>query len=137
FRSLALAGKARELVDCRDDERRREPVDLLVDRQDRKPFAAVAHGERAVTEPVAAVHVDAGGARVTLDVLRTLDRGAAPRAALQLQYRQAVLRVELRCLLELLLRLLEPLGRHRRPDPEPDPERRGAPHIRVRLSSDL
>ena len=53
---LALAGQPGELVDGGDDERRRQPVDLLVDGEDRQPLADLAAlGERAAGQFVAAV----------------------------------------------------------------------------------
>ncbi len=59
-RGLALAGQARELVDRGDDERRREPVDLLVHGQDGQPLVDRPPSENGhPAQLVAAVDVDA------------------------------------------------------------------------------
>ena len=91
-RGFAFAGQTGELVDGGDDERRCEPVDLLVDGQDRQSFADLAAlGERAAGQFVAAVDEHPAHGGVGFD-LRGGDRCAAPRAALNLQHGKPVRR---------------------------------------------
>ena len=131
-RRLALPRQPGELVDGRDDERGRQPVDLLVHREDRQPFrrsprpgrtgsrrarrrstrrpAACSSSARTLAAPIGVPHQ---GQRWNCS---TVSRALGPR---------------LRGPLELLLRLLVPLRRHVRPNPQPDPERLVPPHAGI------
>ena len=123
---LTLTGEPGELVDSRDDERWRHPVDLLVQREHRQLVCdRTALGERAAAQLVPAVHQHPPGRLLCADVPRP-DRAAAPRAALHLQRRQPVGTV-LVGLLQLLPCFLPPLGADVGTDPQPDPERLAAP----------
>ena len=65
----------RELVDCRDHQRRQQPVDLLIDDHDWQPFArAVARRERALARDVRARRECPAAIAIRLDV-----RAAAQR----------------------------------------------------------
>ena len=125
-RGLAFAGESRELVDGGDHEGRRQPVDLLVDREDRKALVDRAtSGERAASELVAAVHIHSAHGRVGFD-LCCGDRRTAPWATLDLQDRQAV-RSVLVGFGQLLVGLLEALWAHIGADPQPDAKRFDSP----------
>ncbi len=115
-RRLTLAREAGELVDGRDYEPRGEPVDLLVDGEHRQPLGdRPTFGERAPSEVVAAVDEHPPHRRVGLD-LGCGDRGATPRAALDLEHGQPV-RSVLVGLGELLVGFLEALWAHIGADP--------------------
>ena len=119
----AVPGKLRELVDGPDQERGGEPVDLLVDGNDRDAFALAVPGREGAIpvlaedeKPLEDAVVPAGGLGV--------DRVPAPRAVGELQRRcrsvvvaaQPGVRGELR-------RVARGVWRHRPADPHAEPAR--------------
>ncbi len=123
---FAFPREAGELVDGGDDERRGEPVDLLIHGQDRQTLLDLTTvGERALGQLVTAVHVHPALHRVCLQV-PGLDAGTAPRATLDLQHRQPV-SAALVGLAQLLSSLVVPLRAHIGSDPQPDPKRHVPP----------
>ena len=125
-RGFTLPGQTCELVDGRDDERRCQPVDLLVDGQDRKTFTDLtAFGERAARKFVTAVDEHPAHTSVGFD-LRGGDGCAAPRAALNLQHCKPVRAILVRAG-ELLVCFLKPLRADVGAHPQPDTERFAAP----------
>ena len=135
-RGLAFAGQPGELVDRGDDERGCEPVDLLVDGEHRQAVLdGAAASERARAQVVTAVDVDPSGGHVDAHG-PGVDGGSAPGAALDLQDGEPVA-AALGGAAQLLVGLVDPLGRHVGADPEADPERLGSPGRRVVAAGQL
>ncbi len=117
-----------QLVHRADDQRRGQPVDLLVDGQHREALPGGPEpGEEAVALGIAAIHEHPAPVAVGLDV-GDAEPGTAPRAGDQLQH-PARTAAGARRLLDLALGLVEGVGGHLAPHPQPDPERRLPPAV--------
>ena len=107
----------------------RQPVDLLVHREDRQTLGDLRRPWRTGSQPSSSPQYTKHPLALVVGThVGRADRGAAPRATLDLQHGQPSARTRLRGPLELLVRLLEPLRDYVRADPQPDTERLVPPH---------